>query len=431
MSNLYVVPKWVQRTRVMSSWATCKGEWPSDFRPLNYPARNSYLEGESFTRDEKAPYKGNHIDALPYHSEKTTVHAPAWDAKCIQKRGGMGCDAYEYKGSGLTFTSILPADFVIPSGTFTKEEKEFCQRFALMKAQAALRSADASIPMMLKERAETVKMMKSYAGRGLDLIRRRQLADVKRWKSLKRVPREQKKFLAQTIANEHLMFIFGMLPLLEDLEGLAKHVTRDEYKFIKGRGRQTKKVNVVKTTAHPYAFHTVHKTDYVYSVRVNLRADITFKIGARMQQLGFNPLYTVYDFTPLSFITGWFSNFNHWLKSLDPLYGSKYRTGSYSIREGSIVEKTTHGWGTDILTPTGNGYSLGTSNKDLRLPIPSEPPTVSPEFYNNFSFYSVAAGASLFVQRKVKLAQRAIGMKPFRYRSKKPAYLPPITYKKV
>lgn len=389
------------------------------------------MDGEYFTRDEKAPYKGNHIDALPYYSEKITVAAPAWEAKCIRKGGAKLCDLWEYKGSGLTFTSIVPSDFNVPSGTFTKEEKDFCKRFALLKAQADLRKADASIPMMLKERAETVKMMKSYAGRGLDLIRRRQLADVKRWKSLKRAPREQKKFLAQTIANEHLMFIFGMLPLLEDLEGLAKHVTRDEHKFIKGRGRQTKKVESSKAIAHEHAFHTVHKTEYVYSVRCDLRADITFKIGARMQQLGFNPLYTVYDFTPLSFITGWFSNFNYWLRSLDPLYGSEFRTGSFSIREQCVVEKVTHGWETVYERPTGNGKSFGTKVKDTRLAIASEPPTGSPEFYNNLSFYSVAAGASLFVQRKVKLAQRTIGMKPFRYRSKKPAYLPPITYKKV
>lgn len=286
--------------------------------------------------------------------------------------------------------------------------------------------------MMLKERAETVAMMKTYAGRGLDLIRRRQLADVKRWKSFKNRPREQKKFLAQTIANEHLMFIFGLLPLLEELEGLAKHVTRDEHKFIKGRGRHTKKIEEVSSKQEgTYPFFTVTKKESVYSVRCDLRADINMQILARAQKLGFNPLYTLYDFTPLSFVTGWFSNFNHWLKSLDPLYGSTFRTGSYSIREQTVLERETHGWADDRNTPKGNGSSFAMKTYDLRLPIASEPPTGAPEFYNNFSFYSVAASASLFVQRKVKLTRRAIGMKPFRYRSKKPAYLPPITYTKV
>lgn len=427
MSTTISIPMWTQRSKLMTNLATCEGSWSEDWRPYNRPDRVATIDGESFESDPNAPYYGNHVDALPYWSRKITATVPYWEASSISKWGQ--CDRYEKKGDGRTFTGISMSELALKG--ITKDEKEFCKRFALLKAQASLRSADASIPMMLKERAATVAMMKSYAGRGLDLIRRRQLADVKRWKSFRNRPAEQRKFLAQTIANEHLMFVFGLMPLLSDLEGLAEHVTRDEHMFIKGRGRQTKKVEEVSTKADGHAFHTVTKKEYVYSVRCNLRADISMKVLADAQRLGFNPLYTLYDFTPLSFVTGWFSNFNIWLKSLDPLYGSTFRTGSFSTREQVTLNRETHGWATTTVTPKGNGSSFALSVYDVREGISSEPPTGSPEFYNNFTFFSVAASASLFVQRKVKLTQRAIRMKPFRYRSKKPAYLPPITYRKV
>lgn len=418
---------WSQRTKQMTDLTTCDGSWPETWKPLRRPNMASTMDGETFEKDPAAPRHGDHISALPYWSRKMIASVPFWEASAIQKWGP--CERYEFKGDGRTFTGISPGEMLFKGVSL--DEREFCKRFALLKAQAALRSADASIPMMLKERAETVKMMKTYAGRGLDLIRRRQLADVKRWKSFSRRPSEQKKFLAQTIANEHLMFVFGLMPLLSELEGLAEHLTRDEHMFIKGKGRQSKRVKGSSSKAEAHAFHTVTKTEYLYSVRCNLRADISMKILADAQRLGFNPLYTLYDFTPLSFVTGWFSNFNFWLKSLDPLYGSTYRTGSFSIREQVKLERETHGWATDTITPKGNGNSFAISTYDVRETIPSEPPTGSPEFYNNLTFFSVAASASLFVQRKVKLTQKAIRMKPFRYRAKKPAYLPPITYRKV
>lgn len=422
------IPIWLQRSRQLSSYLPCVGEWSEDWTKLAWPHMSATLNGESFERDTRAPHQGDGINALPYWSRKASVSVPYWEASCIQKSGP--CDGYEYKGDGRSMTGISTSELYAPSKV-SADDKAFCKRFALLKAQAALRNADASIPMMLKERAATVAMMKSYAGRSLDLIRRRQLADVKRWKSFAKRPREQKKFLAQQIANEHLMFVFGLLPLIGELEGLAEHVTRDEHKFIKGRGRHTKKLEESSAQEHPYGHHTVTKIQDIYSVRCNLRADISMKVLAQAQQLGFNPLYTLYDFTPLSFVTGWFSNFNFWLKSLDPLYGSTFRTGSYSTRVQTVITKETHPWSTDRLTPKGNGSSFGMKVHDVREPINSMPPTGAPEFYNNFSFFSVAASASLFVQRKVKLTQKAIGMKPFRYRSKKPAYLPPITYKKV
>lgn len=321
----------------------------------------------------------------------------------------------------------------------SQDDMLFCDRMALLKAKAALRRADASIPMMFRERIATLNMLKSYSGRSLDLIRRRQLADVERFKRLtRRSTREGRKFLAQTIANEHLMFVFGMLPLIGEMEGLASFVTRDTHTHITGRGRMTRvretTTGVVSPTVPNRGLSMRTKKTGRYSARCSLRADISLQLLADMQRLGFNPLYTLYDFTPLSFVSGWFSNFNYWLQSLDPLVGSIYRTGSLTTRRELTCEREVYflpvnGPGTRV-DASGNGRGRGKYWYQERKTVPSEPESGSPEFYNNLSFFSVTAGISLYLQRKVKLANTAIAQRPFRYRSSRPVTLPPITYRR-
>lgn len=424
------LPMWKQRGRDMVWYPKPAPAGPfSPWAPLHSGGSTATLDGEDFSRDEDI-HVGNRIDALPYWSRKVTVDVPFWDASLEISRLPDEPHRYEQRGDGRAYTAINDYDFTATSSnSLSAEEAKFVRDLAIMKAQASLRKADASIPMMMKERIETLNMMKSYAGRGLDLIRRRQLKDVSRWKKLSRSPREQRKLLAQIIANEHLMFVFGMLPLLEDLEGLAEHVMRDEHKFIKGRGRMAQ-LRETKSFKSYGNFSTLTKKEALVSVRVSLRADISVEVLGRAQKLGFNPLYTLYDFTPLSFITGWFSNFNFWVQSLDPLYGSVFRTGSISTRTTMTVKRECYATPSPNVVAKGNGKSQGTSTFDRREVVSSMPPQGDLAFYNNLSFFSVTAGISLFVQRKVKLAQKAIRIKPFRYKSPRPVNLPPIKYSK-
>lgn len=426
--------KGVQYTR---NWNTCLETAPErvfESRPGNITGGVRYhtLNGESFSRDPGAPYKGNHIDALPYWSQTTSVNCPPWDCAVTLKYGVQKCTSFQYKGDGRYYTAILAEDFFHTPDPGTVE---LIQSLALTKATAALRKADASIPMMLRERKETVNMLKSYAGRGLALIKGRQLRDVERWKKfLKRKPTSnQRKKFAQSIADEHLMFIFGMMPLLSDIEGLCDYLTRPEYKVITGRGREARDFEDKSSKRMSYGFDTVTRRKHKISCNVSLRCDIEIEVAARARKLGFNPLYTVYDFTPLSFITGWFSNFNHFIQGLDPLVGLKYRTGSSSTRFSTDVERECYGsssnqgelWHPGVAS--GNGKSFGNTTRTVRGVI-EKMPTGSFHFYNNFSLFSVLASASLFVQRKVKLTHKAIKVKPFRYVSKRRPTLPPIKY---
>lgn len=406
---------------------------PSGTVPV--PGLRSVLEdGELFVKG--ALVKGDHVRALPYSFQKVVVNCPYWEHEYKQRGGSAKCMAAGEKysarffGSGLTLTGFNG----LPQGSITKKQQEFVDSISIQKAQADLRKALVNTPLLLAEAAATLKTLKLYSRAILNNVVTLQRKDLKEWlaavKRLKRKPDRLKK-VAQDIASRHLEFVFGVLPLIDEMEGLAELVTKERYAVRTGRGRHTYRTVLDDKVSSIRGARVIETKEVRYSVRTGLRCDIDLKVLNDMSLIGFNPLYTFYDLTPLSFITGWFSNFDLWVKSLDPIPGLNYVTG-YSTRRTEVIGRKTASPGADSYYDSfgsGKGECVVTSQNRI---VHSRMPDIQGlRFMDRTSFFAAAASLSLVIQRTVKIANDEIRRKPFRYRGRKPKYLPPITYKKV
>lgn len=393
--------------------------------------------GES--RNQAELVKGNHVDDLPYWSSSLTYDNPPWNFEIIHLQGvntpANTCGfnrRYIRRGDGRCIAQLTAADLRIH--TFPEKDRVFIRQLAELKAKANLRKGLVNAPLLLAERAQTIAMISERVADMMRIATSVQKRDFSKWKKLKSA--RSKKAFAQKAASTHLELIFGWLPILDEVEGAIKLVCEPKRSYALGRGRMTKLSPIVKSKrqgnrAMTRAYLTGIKTYSAFSVRTTLKAEITTEFLHDAQRLGFNPLYSLYDLTPLSFISGWFSNFNYYVQSLDPLIGAKFRTGSSSIRTVHHAKALTIGGvtidGDSRYTCKGEGRSYIMSERTDRVTLPSEPESTF-ELYNNLSAYSVLAGLSLYLQRRLKPLQAAIKLKPFRYKSRKPVNLPPIKY---
>lgn len=401
--------------------------------------------GTMLTRPDY-PLQGNRIDALPYQSTFVDLNNPPWSAKATIIAGlgqpGRPCGWWEYReGSfpGTMIDQVGEREAANAARKFTNAEKQFVKDMAATKAKASLRRGLMNMPLVIAERAQTIRMGAERVGdlaRIANAIQRRDVSEFRRLKSAR-----SRKAFAQKAASTHLEVIFGWLPLLGELEGLYDFAMEEQYDFRIGRGRHRIDVpgkarnSTIKKARLGY-WQSQRRYRSSLSARCSLRADVTGRLGENAQRLGFNPLYSLYDLTPMSFISGWFSNFNFFVQSLDPLIGANFRTGSINLRTESRVDLRVVGLseqgvgGGRTYRCVGYGDSHGVTREDHRTTLSSEPES-SFSFYNNLSAHSILAGASLYLQRRLKPLNAAIAMKPFRYKSPKRITLPPLTYKRT
>lgn len=405
---------------------------------------------------------GNFIDATPYNSTriKKGTAGSITLRKVIKVVNNVEpyrntCDkAQSYYGDNIVYNHRFfdPASIV---GTrvwgayseFSESDREFVRNIAITKAKNSLRRGLTSLPMLYRDREETLKTMASKSAMIIDVVMRRHNDDLQRYRRL-RTKRDKVRF-ARAVAAQHLEFIFGIMPLIDDLQGLAEFITQEESTFVKGSGTHgitsTKKGKLANPARDDFDRGPPYGGGYSiqsrYSARCSLRADIVSNIGADASKLGFTPLYTLYDMVPLSFILSWFSNFGHWIGSMDPLIGANFRTGSVNVRRSVSSDLTIIGDFHEELRPgqvhqhriydaSGSVHCSESTVIDVRTVLTSEPDSEF-ELYNNLSFYSVAASVSLAIQRKLKLPNRVLSTSPFRYKGKKSVRnLPPIKWTK-
>lgn len=405
---------------------------------------------------------GNFVDALPYRSTRTkigssgeltlrrvnkVIYDAPWRNTCF---GAYQYRTYDLKYSHRFFDpSIIVGKRIWGAySEFSDSDMAFVRNVAETKAKNSLRRGLTSLPMLFREREQTLKTMQSKSNLIIDIVMRRHNDDLQRYRKL-RTKRDKIRF-ARAAAAQHLEVIFGIMPLIDDLQGLAEFMVQEEFTFVKGtgthgitstvKGKVASAASTKPEQAPPYGGG--YSVQSRYSARCALRADITSKIGADAAQLGFAPLYTLYDAVPLSFVLSWFSNFGQWVGSMDPLVGANFRTGSTNVRRsvssdltlvGSFEKSTKRSSGRqhiDIYDAGGVVHKSESFVSDVRSVLDSEPDGEF-EFYNNLSFYSMAASVSLAIQRKLKLPKRALSVSPFKYKGKKQVRnLPPIKWSK-
>lgn len=252
----------------------------------------------------------------------------------------------------------------------------------------------------------------------------------------------RKKRFARKVANDHLELIFGWMPLLDDIASIVEYVNEPVRDFVRANGKHT----IVRNTKEPgkgtlpgggnfvSLTHTTERVGY----RCALRATITGQLSNNFRQMGFQPVYSLYDAVPLSFVLGWFSNFNEWIGTFDPLYGVEFTTGSTNRKLSRTVKVEAYG----VSLPkedTDNEYRYTRTNGKVeqyadfehneRTVLTSEPDR---EFFlmNKLSMYSILASLSLVVQKKLRVAKPVFHRSPFVLKRRKNIYLPPIKYTK-
>lgn len=384
--------------------------------------------------------RGNHVDSLPYWSSRLELDNPEWsiNASWFTNHNIPGqCKWFAQSWAevdGRCFSQVGEQDLRLK--LFDDKTMNFVRNMSDIKAKAALRKGMINAPLLIAERIQTMNMVKERVGDMMRVVESVQRRDLARWRRLKSA--KSRRAFAQKAASSHLELIFGWLPLIDEIEGMVDLVIQEKRDFVIGRGRHTQLETAVTKTRVPVSsgaglYCAIGTTKrQAFSCRTNLRAEVTSHFGRNAQSMGFNPLYSLYDLTPLSFITGWFSNFNFAVQSWDPLVGVRFRTGARSERTSTTVRKTAIASSdpSTAFTTSINGYgrSHGSRIYDNRVVLSEEPDTHL-VFYNNLSPFSVFAGVSLYLQRRLRPIEKLLKVKKFRYRSQKPIVLPPLRYK--
>lgn len=391
--------------------------------------------------DIRAPTTvGDHVHALPYWNEvmnavippsEATLTRAGWTTDFPVSFGYPPCAPGHKRTQRVNDISMALSNRLpwqkpdLPS--LSEADMDFLRKAAETKALAAARSAMVNLPMIMKERRETLAMVgnkvASIAGAARDL----QTMSLREYLA---ASKPRKRDVAQKSANAHLEFVFGLLPVLGEIEGACKFISQDpEVKHIKVRGTHGIVTNDAVKSDHrvfnPWnsAEQLGHATKQGsvttnVSVRCALRYDIVSGIQSA-REVGFDPVGFAFDAVPLSFISGWVSNFDKWVRALSPLVGLQFVTGSMTTRrtysEEGVVYWVPAGpnidWPLVKSSSSSETYLLDRKRWD-RSVVLVEPETTL-QWQNNFSLFSVTAGISLAIQRYNKPLARALKNKRF------------------
>lgn len=352
-------------------------------------------------------------------------------------------DTWKYSCDGGYFVSNSTAIAQLPA---LADLEKGLRAAAETKALANLRQSINNVPLVFMERQETIDMVRRKGLQIAAMTKARQDADVARW--LRTRKRDQRR-LARDIAGEHLAFLFGLLPLVGEVEGLVQQLSDEASAVVTGRGRMAKyEETVTKLDSIPNTVATIQQpfrcpytgtrtVSSLYSYRTSIQVSITSAGAQRMRNNGFNPIAIAYDLVPLSFLSDFVSNLGTFLRSYDPLFGVTFVTGSSTLwreaKDTVKIEGATVGvpWGTPVgssyLMSEASGFAKGTSRAlVVRRYVLKDFPSAELMWVNNMSLSKAATIASLAVQRYLKPLKYALKQKEFRYRGKRPRWLPPI-----
>lgn len=433
----------------------------------------SFLPSDEFSSSDTQ--KGDHVTALPYHSLSghrnvsdvpfsmesytgvfyyagtNTQYAPnihnwPWPTD-VHKRFGQQIS----KGTWLVNLTRFAPPMSTKLPVVSEAEYATLCRLADTKALGNVRKALANLPMIIAERRETLQMIGgkvAQMAKGAHALQTKSVAEYR--KAQRKLSKTGKAKLARRISNEHLEFVFGWLPAISEVEGLCEFIAKDNLDFIRSRGVQGfhdispfsdysshKPPSTVATGPFAYRdWFSVTSNGVVRSsksVRTALRYKLSSTLVGDAYALGFEPIGTAFDMVPLSFMSGWISNFDYWVRTLSPEFGLEFQTGSRNLRLHSSYELNMKG---RVISDSGPMFVYGKTvdakqdgyqRSDTRKVL-TGPPEASLEWDVEVGLFEVTAGISLSIQRYLKPLRRSFDVKQFRYRGPRPKWLPKIRY---
>ncbi|UJQ85839.1 MAG: putative maturation protein [Pepevirus faecihabitans] len=450
------------RTRYTATYASFRDVW-GPWSATSSPA--TFVPFETFTR---APLvKGDHVKALPYWSrmEKSTVSDVPHLIRAMS--GSVATSLGKWRMPTPDDIPLRPSPYSYPDLTMfedttwnanlaryvtwpdvtvpstTVEVWKRLESLADTKALGNLRKAMANLPMIFAERRETLALAGRYASRIARTVKAAQDSSLEEFRKVKP---KNRSAVAKAIADEHLSVVFGLLPLIGEVEGMVEYLNTDRLDFIRSRGLQVE----LRTDSSKYSQEVIPDAGWpnlmrgsfgkVYTgrddatqfgVRTALRYKLSSRIVADLSRLGFEPIGTAFDLVPLSFVTGWVSNFDYWIRDLSPKIGLEFETGSRNRRALRSVHQTSM-----YLPESSYAIYQGSakpfaatklSRLDQRTVIETEP-EASLSWDVEVGVKEIASGISLTLQRTLKPLKRSFAQKQFRYKGPKPKWLSEIRY---
>lgn len=386
------------------------------------------------------PFTGVFREVVPFDSELTTVYrnfnSSDPDRRVCGDKAGSSMVTNMPVGYAFPLTDLtaLPPDLSL--------EKRL-RDAAETKALASLRKGYYNLGIILAERKRSIQYLTDKVKALATITKRTQEMDVERYLRTKYGDRRR---VAREIAGEHLAFLFGLLPLIDEIKGIAQKISSEETLIVTGRGKQAldrmlgssvmMNVSNYNAPGGPVKAVATIEDRKRYSFRCALAVDVVVSGAQNMREHGLNPIATFYDIVPLSFLSDFISNTGTFLRALDPAVGLVPRSLSSTLwREHSRSTNVTggkgfSGSGTQLQTwdTVGGGNAFQRYLYVQRFAL-DELPTPTWLLQNNVTLAKAATVASLAIQRYVKPLRAVISIRPFRYRGKRPKYLPPIKYR--
>lgn len=334
---------------------------------------------------------------------------------------------------------------------------------AANKAISAVKAQQVNLAMAFAQRKESLTLARNLVVKGslvLAALARKDFREVAKLlgedpldrsvlKKREELIRRLKKG-AKNVSSKHLAAVFGIVPLVSDIQGALAEVMSDPrpLEFVaKGYVKESRIADEIigvpwrvfnAPGGYPPSEGTIRRshTEAYISCRCFLRYRIDIKALSDASRLGLiNPAYTLWDYIPWSFVFDWFANIGSWLNSLDSDVGMSFITGCYSERKfvttsvnyDPLTRYTTPSPGQPAVLVVQTSHSTGakTDTRFERWPI-SEPPKTVLQFKNPLSLFTIAASAAL--ASRLLNTKRAFAPPKFRYRGIRTRKLRPITY---
>lgn len=359
------------------------------------------------TKAARRPKRFTVPNALDYRYVRvTSVTSPPIKATKPTPAG------YTRLATGMTGTMSFPSTWGAQiakseDAIFTnRASQRFSVEYAALKVKAANKCRDkikrqsVNLANVAVEARKTVDMIGSLASRLARL-----LLLVKRGRLL-----AASKFLfpntAKEMANEWLLFQYGILPLIKDIQGLV-----DEIKTYASKSR---KVRYVATATYDIKeredFSTtsgIKSVGYYSStgklvVKYRLEATVTDKVLEDLNRLGITNLATgAWEAIPFSFVVDWFLPIGNFLNRLDALQGwtvSNVTMTTFSKVKHKYVRHiggtSSDGWTWEDATI---GWEL--DNVECKREILSSLPSMPfPSFKSPLSTLHIANAIALLIQ---------------------------------
>lgn len=331
-----------------------KGPNP-EIRHFDFSEMADYSKSERppLPRNQILTSVGNRVQATPYvvvfNNGMRLESVSSGSVSLKEKRSG-GSGAQQWHEDLTADVTLYPRPSLFPSpASITKPaEPAGIVKEAETKALANLRRGYFSAPMFAKEAKANIRMIRK---RTIGLLEQGINAQRRALHMWEKYPRSR---TARNIASLHLEYLFGWTPLIRDVEGMVKYLSRSKSLRVTGRGRATRtstvslpgfKLNPTTRTircrykettgwttinARESGVRTSVMEDRI-SCRSSLTVDFDTSFGKEFKNTGMNPVDFAFDAVPLSFLLNFSTNIQDYLAALSPRASGKFVTGCSTL----------------------------------------------------------------------------------------------------